>query len=100
MIPVQLTCPLGCTCEEVKDGAIYRCAWFVTLKGSNPQTGQEVDERACAIAWMPILQVEVAGTNRGQTAAIESLRNEHVLRQNAGLAILSSFDGTKKLTTD
>jgi hypothetical protein len=31
---------------------------------------------------MPILQVEVAGTNRGQTSAIESFRNETVKGQN------------------
>ena len=51
------------------------------MVGKNPNTGEEVDEWACAIAWMPTLQIEVANTNRGQTAALESFRNETVTGQ-------------------
>jgi hypothetical protein len=48
------------------------------MRGQNPQTGEEVDEMGCAIAWMPVLQVEVARTNRGTSSAVESFRNEMV----------------------
>lgn len=77
-IPIQLTCPLGSKCEEVRDGAIHRCAWFTKLQGQNPSTGESMDEWGCAISWMPILSVEMSRTNRGQTAALESFRNEMV----------------------
>jgi hypothetical protein len=74
----ETVCPLGSKCEEAKDGAVYRCAWFIKLVGKNPQTGQEIDEWGCSMAWLPVLLIENASTNRGQTAAIESFRNEMV----------------------
>lgn len=82
-----LTCPLGSKCEEIKDNKLYRCAWYVQMAGTDP-AGNPVDDWRCAIAWQPILLVEVSGTNRGQTAAIESLRNETIKRQDTALAAL------------
>jgi len=75
-LETKLSCPLGHKCEEIKDGAIHRCVWFITMQGQHPQTGEVVDERGCAMAWLPILLVENARTNRGTSAAIESFRNE------------------------
>ena len=77
-IETLLTCPLGSKCKEVKDNKIHQCAWFIKLAGKNPTTGEDIDEYGCAMAWTPILLIENANTNRGQTAAIESLRNETV----------------------
>lgn len=73
-----LSCPLGHKCEEAKDGKIHRCAWFVQLAGQNPQTGEVMDEKGCAMAWMPVLLVENARVTRGTSAAVESFRNEMV----------------------
>ena len=75
-------CPLGGTCEEAKDGAIHRCAWYTQIAGKNPQNGEDINEWKCAMAWMPLLMIENAQTNRGQTAAIESFRNESVKGQD------------------
>jgi hypothetical protein len=80
-LEVESTCPLGSTCEEVKDNKIYRCAWYTKMVGLDPNTGKEVDDWACAMSWMPMLQVEMSSTNRGQTAALESFRNETVKGQ-------------------
>jgi hypothetical protein len=77
-IKTIITCPLGSTCEEVKDGAIHRCMWFIQLAGKDPQTGEDINTNKCSLAWLPILLVENAMTNRGQTAALESFRNESV----------------------
>lgn len=74
-VETVLTCPLGSKCEEVVDGKIHRCAWFTTLKGQNPQTGEDIDEQGCAMTWLPVLLVENARTSRSTTAAVESLRN-------------------------
>lgn len=71
---IKHTCPFGSECEVAKDGYIERCAWYVHLKGTD-KLGDDHDESACAIAWMPILQIEVAGVARGQTVATEQLRN-------------------------
>ena len=83
MIETVLTCPLGHKCEEVKEGKIHRCAWFTTLAGRNPQTGEQIDEKACAISWLPIMQVEVAQSNRGTAEAVVSLREETIKRQDS-----------------
>jgi hypothetical protein len=84
-IETILTCPLGSKCEEAKDGKIYRCAWFTKLQGKNPQSEEIIDEWGCAIAWLPVMQVEVAQTNRGQTDAICSMRDESIKRQDIAL---------------
>lgn len=77
-IETVLTCPLGSTCKEIKNNKIHKCVWLIQLAGNNPQTGELIDEEGCAIAWTPILLVENARVNRGQTAALESFRNEVV----------------------
>lgn len=78
MIDTVLTCPLGSKCEEAKDGKIHRCAWFIKLAGTNPNTGAQVDENGCAMAWLPVLLVENSNQQRGTSAAVESFRNEMV----------------------
>lgn len=80
-VEVEYACPLGSECEEAKDGKIIRCAWYTKLVGQDPNTGDELEDWSCAIAWLPTLQVEMAKTNRGQTAALESFRNETVKGQ-------------------
>ena len=52
------------------------CAWFIQLRGSNPNTGEDVDEWGCAMAWQPILTIENSQMQRQTGAAVESLRNE------------------------
>ncbi len=55
-----------------------KCAWFTLLRGTNPNTGKEVDEWICAVAALPMLQIEVAKEVRQGAAATESFRNEVV----------------------
>jgi hypothetical protein len=80
-VKVEYTCPLGSTCEEVKDGKIMRCAWYTKVMGKDPQSTEDIENWACAISWMPTMMVEMSQTNRGQTAALESFRNETVKGQ-------------------
>jgi len=80
-LEVEFFCPLGSTCEEAVDGVIKRCAWYTKMVGLDPNTGKEIDDWACAMSWMPMLQVEMSSTNRGQTKALESFRNETVKGQ-------------------
>jgi hypothetical protein len=80
-VEIEHTCPLGSTCEEVKDGKIHRCAWYTKLVGKDPQSEKEIDNWGCAMSWMPTLMVEMSQTNRGQTGALESFRNETVKGQ-------------------
>ena len=80
-LEVVFTCPLGSECEEIKDNKIYRCMWYTKVVGQDPNTGETVDDWSCAISWMPTLQIEMSQTNRGQSQAIESFRNETVKGQ-------------------
>jgi hypothetical protein len=80
---IVMTCPLGSVCEEIKDNKIHRCMWYTKVVGQNPNTGETVNDWSCAISWMPTLQIEMSQTNRGQSQAIESFRNETVKGQKA-----------------
>lgn len=65
-----------------KDCIEMKCAWFTQIRGTNPNTGAEVDEWACAVAWMPMMAVEIAQKENQTGAAVESFRNE-VVRTNS-----------------
>lgn len=54
------------------------CGWFTQLRGTNPNTGEPIDEWGCAIAWLPVLLVENSQQQRQTGAAVESFRNEMV----------------------
>jgi hypothetical protein len=67
-------CPLN-NFEPCKQ---LECAWFLKISGTNPNTGEALDEWGCSIAWMPILLIENSQMTRQTGAAIESFRNEMV----------------------
>lgn len=71
----KIICPLGSECEKSTDEGIERCAWFVQIQGVHPQTGDRIDESKCAMAWMPILQIETSKEVKGVAHAAESSRN-------------------------
>ena len=67
----------GTYCPLLKKECIgLKCAWFIRIQGFDKNTGKEVDEYQCAIAWMPMLMVENSGQQRQTGAAVESFRNE------------------------
>lgn len=74
------------------------CSWFMQVRGKNPNTGQDVDEWGCAIAWMPVLLIENSQQQRQTGAAVESFRNEMVRANEASInALLPSFSIQTKL---
>lgn len=77
-IEVVGTCPLGSKCEEIKDGKIHRCMWYIAVQGTDQNTGKEVDDWACAMAWAPMLSIQEANFTRQATANINEVRNEIV----------------------
>jgi len=89
-VEAELTCPLGSKCEEVRDNKLHRCAWFTMLSGRNPNTGENVDERGCAMAWIPVLLIENSMQQRSTSAAVESLRNE-AMRASTVASLRSSL---------
>lgn len=69
----------GNYCPLIKKDCIQlKCAWYTHIRGMNPNTGAEVDEWACAVAWMPLMSIEIAQKENQTGAAVESFRNEVV----------------------
>ena len=69
----------GNYCPLIKKDCIgLQCSWFTQMRGTNPNTGADVDEYACAIAWLPMLLTENSQQQRQTGAAVESFRNEMV----------------------
>ena len=80
----------GTYCPLIKKDCIgLKCAWFTRVQGFDKNTGKEVDEYQCAIAWMPMLLVENSGTQRETGAAVESFRNEMVKANENSIKILA-----------
>lgn len=74
-----LVCPLH---KKDVSEVCHTCPFWVQVRGVNPNTGQEVDDWRCAIAWLPLLLIENAQQSRSAGAAVESMRNEIVKRMD------------------
>jgi hypothetical protein len=64
------------------------CAWFMKVRGNNPNTGEEIDDYGCSIAWMPLLMIENSQQQRQTGAAVESFRNEMVKANDVSQQVL------------
>ena len=64
------------------------CAWFMKVRGNNPNTGEEIDDYGCAMAWMPVLMIENSQQQRQTGAAVESFRNEMVKANDVSQQVL------------
>lgn len=73
------------------------CAWFMQVRGMNPNTGAEVDEWGCAVAWMPVLLIENSQQQRHTGAAVESFRNEMVKSNEVNTSVLLKAANLKRI---
>lgn len=79
----------GNFCPLLKKDCIgLQCSWFTQIRGNNPNTGKEIDEWGCAIAWMPVLMIENSQQQRQTGSAVESFRNEMVKSNEIGHQVL------------
>jgi hypothetical protein len=69
------------------------CAWFMKIRGNNPNTGQEIDEYGCSVAWLPVLMIENSQQQRQTGAAVESFRNEMVRNNELSQRVLLTAVG-------
>lgn len=58
-----------------KDCKQLGCSWFTKVRGSDPQTGREIDDWGCAVTWLPMLLIANIKETRQGAAATESFRN-------------------------
>ena len=85
-IEIKDNCPLN----KFKPCKKLECAWYSHMRGTDPNSGKEVDDFACAIAWLPMLLIENAAQSRQSGSAIESFRNEMVKANKASQELLMS----------
>lgn len=85
----------GCPLHNFQPCKALECAWFTQVRGHNPNTGKEVDEWACAIAWLPVLLIENSQQQRQTGAAVESFRNEMVKANNTNQQVLLAAAGSQ-----
>lgn len=73
----------GPLCPLIKKTCIEsQCKFWVHIQGAHPQTGAALDHFDCSVAWLPVLLVEQSRRVIGVSAAVESMRNEVVQRQD------------------
>ena len=81
----------GTFCPLIKKDCIQnKCAWFIQLRGNDPNTGKEIDEWGCSMAWMPVLMIENSQQQRQTGAAVESFRNEMVKANESTANLLNN----------
>lgn len=68
----------------------FDCGFYFGLRGKNPNTGDDVDEYGCAVAWLPLLMIENAHQSRQCAGAVESFRNEMVEANERSVALALS----------
>lgn len=69
------------------------CAWFLKVAGKNPNTGQDVEDWGCSMAWLPMMMIENSQMQRQTGAAVESFRNEMVKANETGQRVLMAAAG-------
>jgi len=91
-LEVKDNCPLNGfkPCKQMD------CAWFIQIRVTNKNTGEEVDDWGCAIAWLPFMLIENAQMSRETGAAVESFRNEMVKANDLNRNILLEAAKTDK----
>jgi hypothetical protein len=95
---MQIESKANCPLDGFKPCRQLECAWFMKISGTNPNTGKEVEEWGCSMAWMPMLMIENSQQQRGTSAAVESFRNEMVKNNEVGQRVLLAAAGVPQQT--
>lgn len=87
---MQLKPKTNCPLNNFEPCKQLECAWFTQVRGHNPNTGDEIDEWACAITWLPVLLIENSQQQRQTGAAVESFRNEMMQSEEITRVLISA----------
>lgn len=80
----------GTYCPLIKKDCVgLQCNWYMHLQGTNPNTGQEVDEYACSIAWIPLLLIENSRQHLNTNTVMNSFKNDLVQATVSSLDLLA-----------
>jgi hypothetical protein len=93
---MQIESKSNCPLDGFKPCRQLECAWFMKIAGTNPNTGKEVEDWGCSMAWMPMLMIENSQQQRSTSAAVESFRNEMVKNNEVGQRVLLTAAGVSQ----
>ena len=97
---MQIEAKSNCPLDGFKPCRQLECAWFIKIAGTNPNTGKEVEEWGCSMAWMPVLMIENSQQQRNTSSAVESFRNEMVKANDVSQRVLLAAAGVKDIQQD
>lgn len=83
----------NCPMDNFNPCRQLKCAWFMKVSGTNPNTGKEIEDWACSMAWIPIMLIENSKQQKNTSAAVESFRNEMVKSNEVGQRVLLATAG-------
>jgi len=82
----------GHYCPLIKKECIeHKCEWYFQVNGTNPNTGEPAERYQCAVVLTPLLLLENANQQRSTAAAVESFRNESVVKNEVTNQLLYRF---------
>jgi hypothetical protein len=90
---MQIKSKSNCPLDSFNPCRQLECAWFMQIRGTNPNSGELVDEWGCSMTWMPMLMIENSQQQRQTGAAVESFRNEMVKSNEVGQRVLLEVAG-------
>ena len=68
-------CPLM---KSKRSLVCHKCAWYIHIRGTHPQSGDPMDKWECSVALLPMLMIETGRLTNATNDAIISMRNEFV----------------------
>ena len=86
--PKGQSCPLW---QKDVSKVCHTCPWYILVRGSDPNTGKEIDTWDCSIAWLPTLLLNTAQETRQGAAATESFRNEMVKAHEQSVQVMAAI---------
>jgi hypothetical protein len=90
---MQIESKPNCPLDGFNPCRQLECAWFMKIAGVNPNTGKDVEEWGCSMAWLPMLMIENSQQQRQTGAAVESFRNEMVKSNEVSQRVLLATAG-------
>jgi hypothetical protein len=90
---MQLETKANCPLNGFNPCKQLECAWFIQIRGMDPNTGKDIDDWGCSMSWLPILMIENSQQQRSTGAAVESFRNEMVKANETGQRVLLAAAG-------
>lgn len=94
---MQIESKANCPLDGFNPCRQLECAWFMKVAGVNPNTGKDVEEWGCSMAWLPIMMIENSQQQRQTGSAVESFRNEMVKANEVSQRVLLSAVGVKDI---